>query len=171
MSWLKKKEDIFLQHVKDVRIPQGPQGRMSQGLWGRGESQEQEDSLAVSSVCLSASVCESLYVSALLCLSVCLWVCFCLLTSVCVSVCLYLSLSFSLCAYVSLLACLSVFAPQPLLQASPLQAFAAPPACTAQCALGIFPPWPGFHARPLPAMIPAGVCAATTAGCRPDALG
>ena len=51
----KKKEDIFLQHVKDVRIPQGPQGRMSQGLWGRGESQEQEDSphcLLCLSVCL-----------------------------------------------------------------------------------------------------------------------
>ena len=74
-------------------------------------------------------------------------------------------------AYVSLLACLSVFAPQPLLQASPLQAFSAPPACTAQCALGIFPPWPGFHSRPPPAMIPAGACAATMAGCRPDALG
>ena len=164
MSWLKKKEDIFLQHVKDVRIPQGPQGRMSQGLWGRGE-------LSPLSVCLPLCVNLRMFLRFYVCLSVSGSICFCLLTSVCVSVCLYLSLSFSLCAYVSLLACLSVFAPQPLLQASPLQAFSAPPACTAQCALGIFPPWPGFHARPPPAMTPAGVCAATTAGCRPDALG
>lgn len=81
--------------------------------------------LAVSSVCLSASMYNCLCLSLLvnLCLSlhlclglsVCLWVC--LLTSVCVSVCLYLSLSFSLCACLSV--CLSVFTPRPLLQPSP----------------------------------------------------
>ena len=157
---------------------------MSQDLWGRGENQEPEDSprcLLCLSVCLyvqlslsvsAVNLCLSLHLC--LGLSVCLWVC--LLTSVCVSVCLYLSLSFSLCACVSLLACLSVClsvclhspAPPPALA---LQAFLAPPACTAGRALGIFPPWPGSHARPPPAMIPARACAATTAGCRPDALG
>lgn len=40
---------------------------MSQGLWGRGESQEQEDSLAVSSVCLP--LCVNL------CMSLCFYVC------------------------------------------------------------------------------------------------
>lgn len=117
LSWLKKKEDIFLQHVKDVRIPQGPQGRMSQGLWGRGESQEQEDSLAVSSVCLSASVCESLYVSALLCLSVCLWVYLFLSVDLCLCLCVSLSVSvfFPLCLCVSagLSVCLRSPAPPP----------------------------------------------------------
>ena len=118
MSWLKKKEDIFLQHVKDVRIPQGPQGRMSQGLWGRGESQEQEDSLAVSSVCLSASVCESPYVSALLCLSVCLWVYLFLSVDLCLCLCVSLSVSvfFPLCLCVSagLSVCLRSPAPPPV---------------------------------------------------------
>lgn len=156
---------------------------MSQDLWGRGENQEPEDSprcLLCLSVCLyvqlslSVSACESLSVSASLSGSVCLPLglsvdlCLCLCVSLPVSVFLSLCLCVSAGLSVCLSVCLHSPAPPPALA---LQAFLAPPACTAGRALGIFPPWPGSHARPPPAMIPARACAATTAGCRPDALG
>lgn len=150
---------------------------MSQDLWGRGENQEPEDSprcLLCLSVCLyvqlslSVSACESLSVSASLSGSVCLPLGLSVDLCLCLCVSLPVSVFLSLCLSVCLSVCLHSPAPPPALA---LQAFLAPPACTAGRALGIFPPWPGSHARPPPAMIPARACAATTAGCRPDALG
>ena len=115
---------------------------MSQGLWVRGENQEQEDSPRCL-FCLSASVCDclclalhvNLCMSLCFCLglSVCLWVCISVSVSLCVSNSLSLLLSFSLClcVFAGLSACLSAcLSSQPLLHPSPLQAFSAPPTCT-----------------------------------------